>query len=237
MKSDAMRSNAWLARARPTALLVAVLFALAGCEAPPLAASTPRGEILTLPAPSSSGTMPLEAALARRRSIRSFTAEPLTTAELSQLVWAAQGITDPSRGYRSAPSAGALFPLELYLVKADGIFHYLPHGHRLERVAETDQRAELASAAYGQDALRRAALDLVIVGVLERTRVKYGARAEAFVNLEAGHAAQNLLLEATAMGLGAVPIGGFEESALARALPLAPGETPLYIVSIGHPRQ
>lgn len=222
--------------ARPPAIsLIALLAALAaplGCAAessPP----RPADAASSLPAPRSTGAVSLEEALRTRRSIRELSGEPLPTADIGQLLWAAQGITDPASGHRTSPSAGALYPLEVYAVTADGVFHYLPTGHRMERVLAPDLRAELAAAALAQEAVGAAGVDFVLTGVAARTRAKYGDRAERFVAMEAGHAAENMLLQATAMGLGAVPIGGFTDDAVAAVLALPEGELPLYILAVG----
>jgi SagB-type dehydrogenase family enzyme len=196
--------------------------------------TSPAAAVLELPDPSTQGAGSLEEALAGRRSVREFTDQPLTTAELGQLLWAAQGIT-ADWGGRTAPSAGALYPLEIYPVTGAGLFHYLPEGHRLETLNGRDLRTPLALAALGQSPVRDAAAVLVVTGVASRTEAKYGDRAERYVQLEAGHAAQNVLLQAVALGLGAVPIGAFQDEAVATVLGLDPGEVPLYLICVGHP--
>ncbi len=177
--------------------------------------------------------MTLDDALARRRSVRSYATRVLTSQEIARLAWAAQGITDPATGGRTAPSAGALYPIELYVVRPDGVFHYDPEKDALERQAEGDRRGQLARAAYDQDAVRHAGVDLVLAGVPARTAKKYGTRAQRYVLLEAGHVAQNVLLEAVALGLGAVPIGAFDDARVSNTVGLAPGEEPLYVVAVG----
>ncbi|MFB3738347.1 MAG: SagB/ThcOx family dehydrogenase [Candidatus Velamenicoccus archaeovorus] len=192
------------------------------------------GAIVDLPSPTTRGSVSLEAALASRRSIRDFTDEPLTASELGQLLWAAQGVT-ARWGGRTAPSAGALYPLEVYAVTEAGLFHYLPNGHQVEAVTGADLRGPLALAALGQAPVRDAPAVLVVTGVVARTEVKYGDRAERYVLLEAGHAAQNVLLESVALGLGAVPIGAFRDEAVGAVLGLEAEETPLYLLCVGHP--
>lgn len=183
--------------------------------------------------------MSLEEALAHRQSVREFSADALTLSDISRLVWAAQGITAP--GHRTAPSAGATYPLEIYLAAgkieslAAGVYHYLPERHRLELVSEGDIRPRLAGAAMNQEWLRGAPLVMVIAAVSDRTAARYGRRAERYVNMEAGHAAQNLLLEATALGLGATPVGAFDDAEVTRLLHLPVGETPLYLIPVGRP--
>lgn len=190
-------------------------------------------EIVELPTPDTKGDVSLEETLARRRSVREFTGEQLTIEELSQLLWAAQGIT-ADWGGRTAPSAGALYPLEVYLVTADGLFHYLPDGHRAERLSETDLRAPLADAAFGQTAVSAAPAVFVITGVYARSAAKYGDRAERYVQLEAGHVCQNLLLQAVTLGLAGVPMGAFSDVGVQQVLGLPRNHVPLYLVPLGH---
>lgn len=190
---------------------------------------------ITLPAPRQDGPLSLEAALQRRRSIRSFTREPLRQEEIGQLLWAAQGITD-AEGFRTAPSAGALYPLECYVATETALFHYEAAGHRLTQRVAGDQRGALASAALGQSAVGGAAVVIVITAVEERTAGKYGAeRARRYAALEAGHAAQNVLLQAVTLGLGAVPVGAFTDREVSALLRLPDGEEPLYLIAVGHP--
>jgi SagB-type dehydrogenase family enzyme len=191
---------------------------------------------MLLPAPSKRGRVSLEETLARRRSVREFTREPLSDEELSQLLWAAQGITDPA-GYRTAPSAGALYPLEIYVATASGFYHYEPREHRLNRRSSHDLRPALCRAGLDQESLLEAPAVFVMSAVYERTAQKYGeARTPRYVHMEAGHAAQNLLLEAVAIGLGAVPIGAFYDTQVQKALSLPAEEQPLYLIPVGHPR-
>jgi SagB-type dehydrogenase family enzyme len=188
-----------------------------------------------LPEPKTSGPVSLEAALQSRRSTRDFTSQELDPGEISQLLWAAQGIADP-RGFRTAPSAGALYPLELYIVTADGVFHYLPQKHALEVIRGGDLHAPLHDAALGQDPVLEAPLVMVIAALYERTQAKYGPeRSPRYVHLEAGHAAQNVLLQAVALDLGAVPIGAFYDAEVQAILGLPEDHEPLYLIPIGHP--
>lgn len=194
-----------------------------------------------LPAPRVQGTVSLESALSRRRSQRDFGAAPLTAAEAGQLLWAAQGITGV-QGERNAPSAGATYPLVLYLVAgrvegvAGGVYRYLPQGHRLQRVSSGDVRAAVAAAAHGQRWIADAPALVVITAQPERTVARYGARADSFVAMEAGAAAQNLLLQAAALGLGGTLVGAFDEAALRRSLALVGTTRPLAVVPVGHAR-
>jgi SagB-type dehydrogenase family enzyme len=190
---------------------------------------------MELPEPSTDSDVSLEQALLRRRSVRDYTDELLSAEQLGQLLWAAQGITDPS-GKRTAPSAGALGPLEIYVVTGDGVAQYLPDGHRLEQRASGDRRKALASAAADQSQVAGAPLTLVITGILARTAWKYGGdRAWRYVNLEAGHAAQNVLLQAAAAGLAGVPVGAFDDNAVMDLLGLPADHRPLYLLPLGRP--
>lgn len=193
-------------------------------------------ETVDLPVPDTSGDLSVEAAIEQRRSVRQFTDEELSTDEIGQLAWAAQGITDDGRGFRAAPSAGALYPIELYLVTPDRLHRYLPDSHVLEVMRREDLRGDLAAAALGQQHVRDAALVMVVTGVFQRTAAKYGDRAERYVFMEAGHLAQNVHLQAEALGLGSVPVGAFDDGAVADALSLPDDHAPLYLLPIGHPR-
>lgn len=189
-----------------------------------------------LPPPTLSGETSLEEALVRRRSVREFDTQPLTSGELGQLLWATQGITH-EQGFRTAPSAGALYPLEVYVATTDGVFHYQPHGHQLLVTSPQDTREKLYQAALKQEPVRQAPAVFIVTAVYERTAKKYGAeRSPRYVHLEAGHATQNLLLEAAALGLGAVPIGAFHDEEIQKALGLPSDHQPLYLIPVGHPR-
>jgi len=170
--------------------------------------------------------------MAGRRSIREYGESPLSLDELSQLLWAAQGVTAASGG-RTAPSAGGLYPLEVYVVTAEGAHRYVPDGHYLETLNDADLRVELMRAGLDQSAIGDAAAVFVIAGVVSRTEATYGDRAERYVILEAGHAAQNLLLQAVALGLGAVPIGAFRDDEVQGTLALPDGSQPLYLIPVG----
>ncbi len=188
-----------------------------------------------LPAPALSSELSLEETLANRRSVREYDDEPLTTSQIGQLLWAAQGITS-EQGYRTAPSAGALYPLEIYLLTADGVFHYDPRQHSLTPTGKADARPALFRAALRQEPVLAAPAVIVVTAVYSRTAQKYGdQRGNRYVHLEAGHAAQNLLLQATAMGLGAVPIGAFNDQEVQQALGLLADHQPLYLIPVGHP--
>jgi SagB-type dehydrogenase family enzyme len=189
--------------------------------------------VMELPEPVQSGVMSVEEAIARRRSVRSFAENALPPDQISQLLWAAQGITERRRQLRAAPSAGATYPLETYLVTGEGVFRYLPARHALERAAANDVRPALAEAALGQTWVRAAPASIVFAAVPERTTGRYGRRGMVYIFMEAGHAAQNVHLQAVALGLSSVPVGAFNDDEVASVVGLAEGEIPLYIVSIG----
>jgi len=196
---------------------------------------------LDLPEPRRDGTYQLERALQERRSVREFARAPLRLEELAQLAWAAQGQTTRG-GHRTAPSAGALYPLELFVVAgnvqdlAAGVYRYQPSLHRLAPLTEGDRRGELAAAAWGQGWIAQAPAILVIAAVERRTTAKYGARGVRFVHMEAGHAAQNILLQAVALGLGATVVGAFGDAEVKAAAALPEDAQPLYLVPVGRPR-
>lgn len=193
-------------------------------------------ETISLPAPAQVGRMSLEECLQGRRSVREFRSTPLGNRELGQLLWAAQGITHPD-GLRTAPSAGALYPLETYVATASGLYHYEPRRHTLRRRSAQDLRPAIYRAALEQEAVLEAPAVFVLAAVHERTARKYGAtRSTRYVAIEVGHAAQNLLLEAVALGLGAVVVGAFEDAQVHEVLSLPPDHRPLYLIPVGRPR-
>lgn len=190
-------------------------------------------ERIALPPPDRDRGIPLAAALARRRSVRAFAPRALTPVELGQLLWAAQGVTDPRQGLRACPSAGALYPLAVYAAIEQGLFRYVVEAHALQPIATDDLRRDLATAALGQHDIAQAPCALVFIAVAARTTRKYGERGIRYVHMEVGHAAQNVLLTATALGLAAYPVGAFDDARVARVLGLDRGEAPLYIVPVG----
>jgi SagB-type dehydrogenase family enzyme len=195
-------------------------------------------QIIKLPVPRHTGAMSVEEALIKRRSVRIFQQGPILLAELSQLVWAAQGMTD-QRGARTAPSAGALYPLELYVVAGNveglpaGIYKYVPGRHELLAVSKGDRRSDLWNVALRQSSLRSAALVLVLSGVYGRTTAKYGERGIRYVHMEAGHAAQNVYLQSAALRFGTVVVGAFHDEDVKKLFKMADGEMPLYIMPVG----
>jgi len=191
--------------------------------------------VIKLPVPAEKGKVSLEETLKKRESVRDFSSKPLTVEALSQLLWAVQGATR-NWGGRTAPSAGALYPLEIYLVLKEGVFHYSPKGHQLVRHMNRDLRNALAKTAMGQDCIREAPAVFVITAVYERVARKYGNRAERYVKIEAGHAGQNLLLQAVSLGLSAVPVGAFQDEQVHHILNLPVNNEPLYLIPVGWKR-
>lgn len=205
---------------------------------------------IKLPAPEKDSETSIEEALLERRSIREYKDEPLTLDEVSQLLWAAQGVTDP-RGFRTAPSAGATYPLEVYVVVgnvnnlSEGVYKYKPHEHELVRVAEGDKREELCDAALGQRWVEEGAIVIVFSAVYERTTGRYktpvrdertGAsylRGIRYVHMEVGHAAQNVYLQAESLKLGTVVVGAFSDDKVKKIVNMPEEERPLYIMPVG----
>lgn len=226
-------------------LLPALFTSLTACsdgvETQPFS-PTPMGTVneirIKLPEPRDISDVSLEESLSSRRSIRDFSSKPLTLEETSQMLWAAQGLT-VDWGGRTAPSAGALYPLEIYLVAGNvqtlspGIYRYEPNNHEMIMIAVGDIREELSAASFGQPAVREGAINLVFTAVYRKTTRKYGDRGIQYVHMETGHAAQNICLQATAMDLGAVTIGAFNKDNVERILNLPKDETPLYIIPVG----
>lgn len=205
-------------------------------------------DMILLPEPKLKSEVSLEEAILKRRSQRDFLDKPLSLTQLSQILWAAQGVTDPQSGFRAAPSAGALYPLEIYVVvgksgvgSAKGgltvaVYHYIPDGHKLEVHLKEDAKSKLFEAVLGQEAVLQAPVSLVIAAEYERTTAKYGERGIRYVWLEAGHAAQNIYLEATALGLGTVVLGAFNDEEVVKVLQLPAEYKPLYVMPIGYPK-
>ncbi len=192
--------------------------------------------LLELPAPrAASGSSTLELALSRRRSRRDFQPTPLQPDQIGQLAWACQGLSDP-RGLRTAPSAGALHPLELRVATPEGLGEYLPDSHALRACSRRDLRADLAAACPGQDWPQQAAAIFALSADPRRVLGRYGAeRAARYVHMEAGHAAQNLLLQAVALELWAAPLAAFDDLQVSRILGLPEGHLPLYLIPVGAP--
>jgi SagB-type dehydrogenase family enzyme len=194
---------------------------------------------MVLPEPRKESDVSIEEALLKRRSIRTYKREALTLEEVSQLLWAAQGTTS-GRGFRTAPSASALYPLETYIVVGDvanldeGVYHYETRGHKLEKVLEGDYRPRLTRNSMGWYFVEGGAIYIVFTAIYERTTSRAGdEEGKKYVHMEVGHAAQNVYLQAVSLGLGTVVIGGFSSSRAREILQLPENETPLYFMPVG----
>jgi SagB-type dehydrogenase family enzyme len=208
-------------------------------------------DIIRLPVPRYDSDTSVEEALKVRKSVRRYAEEPLLLSDISQILWAAQGITRKMKappgwqkykwqgGFRTAPSAGALYPLDIYLVVGDvkglpkGVYKYIPQSHSIEQTLEGDRRTEVSNAALKQAAIRNGAAVLVITAVVERTAVKYGRRADRYVHMEVGHVGQNVYLQGVSSGIGTVMIGAFYDQVLKKALDLSENEHPFAIMPMG----
>jgi SagB-type dehydrogenase family enzyme len=187
--------------------------------------------------------MSLEEAIAKRRSIRDFTPEPLSRLQLSQILWAAQGITDTSWKCRTVPSAGETYPLEIFVVCGrngiegidDGIYRYNIDSHSLTLHHKGDVRLELARVGLVQYSIYEAPVAIVICVVYERIFRRYHTRGERYAHIEVGHAGQNIYLQATALGLATVAIGAFRDEQVREVLRLDKQYKPLYIMPVGKP--
>ncbi len=194
---------------------------------------------IKLPEPIYDSTTSIEQAILNRRSIRSYSNEPLSLKQISQLLWAAQGITSKD-GKRAAPSAGALYPLELYLVTGNfidletGLYHYVPEKHSLEKINNDDLRKQLSNAALNQIWISDASALIIFTANYKKTAQRYGDQAEKYVHMEIGHAAENVYLQAVSLNVGTVVIGAFNENKVKSILDLPEELTPLYIMPIGN---
>lgn len=220
--------------------MATIVTGCAGIALPPVENSTPESSdgAVIHPAPRAESSVSVEEALRKWRSVRVYAGVPLALADIGQILWAAQGVTD-ERGYRAAPSAGALYPLEVYVVAGDvtdlapGVYHYHPEEHLLTRINGTDRRIDLEAAAIDQAFVGDAPATLVIAAIPERMTAKYGDRGIRYVDMEAGHAAENIYLQATASSLGTVAIGAFDDDRVREILMLPANTTPLYLMPVG----
>ncbi len=183
---------------------------------PPQYKSYPKAEKIQLPKPEYSG-MTVEEALKKRRSIRNYSTKPISKEQLSQLLFAAQGVTGKMYGkaLRTAPSAGALYPFEIYVVVNNvqdlprGIYHYSVLDHTIELVKAGDFRDQITDAGMKQETLGKSGATFILSAIFDRVRYKYGERGMRYVYMEAGHISQNIYLQATSLGLGSVCAGAF----------------------------
>jgi len=193
----------------------------------------------TILSPKTCGTVSVEEALANRRSHRNFREDAISADQLLQILWAAYGITSPG-GLRTTPSAGALYPLEIYAVVGNtegiepGVYRYIADGHTLVRTVDSDVRRKLCEAALNQKMVAKAPASVFFSTVFSRMTKQYGERGVQYVYVEVGHAAQNVYLQAEALGLGTCAIGAFTDSVVKKILNLPAKEEPLYLMPIGY---
>jgi SagB-type dehydrogenase family enzyme len=197
---------------------------------------------ILLPKPSLDGKVSVEKAIKERRTIRDFKDQSLTLIQLSQLLWAAQGITDPKEGKRAAPSGGALYPLDIYLVIGEkrvegmdpGVYHYIPEKHLMTLISKGDRRKEIASASLGQMWMAKAPMMFVITVEYRRITGKYGERGIRYALIEVGHVGQNIFLQAEALGLGAGIVGAFHDADVLKVMGSPSKHEPLLIMPVGY---
>ncbi len=189
--------------------------------------------------PVTSGGMPLNDALYNRRSVREYADSPIKESALSNLLWSAAGISDPDSGLRTVPSAGALYPLEIYVAVGfvenfePGLYKYSSDDHVLHLIRPGDFRNELYEAAIRQVWIREAAAVILISAVFERTSKVYGDRSERYVYIEAGHCAQNIYLQAEALSIGTTAVGAFNDTSVSDIFYLPSDESPIYLLPLG----
>ena len=218
--------------------LTLILLPLAGCTEASDFPGGRSGSSIVLPILLDDSQISVEQALRTRRSVRVYSREPLVLAEVSKLLWAAQGLSHP-KGLRTAASAGALYPLEIYLLAGNveglpaGLYHYQSQDHTLIHIDAEDKRRALFEAALEQKAVKDAAIVFVISAVYKRTTGKYGPRGIRYVHMDVGHAAQNVYLQAEALGLGTVFIGAFYEAQVKALLQMSEEEVPLGVMPVG----
>lgn len=205
-------------------------------------AATGQGaEVIKLPPPAHKGTMSVEEALKKRRTVRRFANRSLNLAQVSQLLWGTDGLSDP-RGYRTAPSAGATYPLEFYLVVgergvtglAPGIYHFHPETHTLKLTQQGDLRTAVARASLHQSWMAEAPVMVIFAAEYRRCMARYGERGIRYTHMEIGHAGQNLFLQAEALGLACGIVGAFSDQTLSQLLQLPADHEPLLVMPVGY---
>lgn len=231
--------NTTLSPLIPT-LLFSILFASACAqENAHSKETTATTDIIQLPAPVLKSDYSIEEALQSRRSVRRFSDEAVDLTVVSQILWSAQGITQEQRGFRTSPSAGATFPLEIFVAAGNveglnaGLYHYKPHEHSLVLLKENDLRQQLSSASLRQTSVRDGAFVVIIAAVFERTTGRYGDRGIKYVHMEVGHVGQNIHLQAESLGLGTVVIGAFNDADVKKVLNLPDNMETLYLMPVG----
>jgi len=197
---------------------------------------------ISLPPPSTVGKISVEKAIKERRTIRDFKEQSLSLSHVSQLLWAAQGVTDLKEGRRAAPSGGALYPLDIYLIIGEkgiegmeaGVFQYFPEKHSILQLSKGDRRKEIASASLWQMWMGKAPVIFIITAEYKRITKKYSERGIRYALMEAGHVGQNLFLQAEALGLGAGIVGAFNDADVVKVMGAPTQHEPLLIMPVGY---
>lgn len=197
--------------------------------------------IILLPQPKLKGNVSVEEAIKNRRCIRRFRNIELSEEQISQILWAAYGITDNGIYLKAVPSAGALYPCDIFAVVGEvknikpGVYQYFPQEHGLEKILDGDRRTYLAKAALGQNFIAEASLNIVITAEYNRIKIKYGNRGVRYTHIEVGHIGENIFLQAISLGLATVAVGAFYDIKIQEVLNLPKIYEPLYIMPIGYP--
>ncbi len=198
---------------------------------------------VSLPKPSSDGKVSLEKVIKERRTTRDFREKrTLSLNHLSQLLWAAQGITEPTMGRRSTPSGGALYPLDIYVLVGEngvekmdaGVYHYSPKEHSISMISKGDRRREISTVSLSQMWMAKAPVIFIITAEYKRITGKYGERGVRYALIEVGHAGQNLFLEAEALGLGAGIVGAFNDLEVSKVADLPSKHEPILLMPVGY---
>lgn len=223
-----------------TAMVISVIIACSSVETTARNANVP-GEAIALPQARTSGTMTVEEAMFRRRSVRSLSSQALTLEQVSQIMWSMQGVTGSDARFRTVPSAGALNGLEVFVAVRNvfglspGVYRYNPAAHSLVPVRQGDHNLEIMNATR-QSWVNDAPAVFIIAGVISRLEGRYGDRSQRYVVLEAGHAGQNLSLQVVALGLATTAVGAFDDNQLRTAVGMSDAEAPLYVFPVGYPQ-
>jgi SagB-type dehydrogenase family enzyme len=191
--------------------------------------------IIELPSPSTKGKVSVEEAISKRRSIRNFKENDLSLNEISQILWSAQGITKKTSylNLRAAPSAGAIYPITVFLIKKDGVFEYLVEKHSIKLISQKDIREKIAEASFNQNFISKAPISLILCANYSKITQKYGKRGIRYADIEVGHIAENIHLQAVSLELGSVPVGAFDDEKISEILSLPKDLKPVYIIPIG----
>jgi len=236
-RREVLRMCLWFLASLPLCFIITP-----GCKASNSVATGLKEGRMNLSRPKTEGNVSVEKAIKTRRTVRSFASKQLTFDQFSQLLWSSQGITEDGGYKRAAPSAGALYPMDVYAVVGHdavnsivpGIYHYDPKSHSLSLIAEGDHRDELSRASLSQIWMAKAPVSLVICAEYHRVTVKYGPRGERYAMMESGHIAQNIFLQARALGLDAGIVGAFIDADVKKALRIEAAHEPLLIMPVGY---